>query len=275
MKYYRTPGLLCILLLILSCKNTEEKSSEAAPEMSIEKPVSEKWTSLFNGKNLDGWHVKIAGHKLDDNFKNTFRVADGVMKVSYEQYDSFNNNFGHIFYKTPFSNYKFRLQYRFVGKQVKGGGPWAEKNSGIMIHCQSPESMLVDQNFPVSLEFQLLGGLKEGEPRPTGNLCTPGTNVIMDGQEITEHCIPSAAETYYDDQWITAEVVVSHDTITHFINGKPVITYSHPTSGGQFLDQASEAIQDKNGQPLISGYISLQSESHPVEFKNIEIQQLN
>lgn len=275
MKRITVLGFSLVLLLGLSCKQSDKKSSETSPELSVEKPTSEKWVSLFNGKNLDGWHVKITGHELDDNYNNTFRVEDGVMKVSYDQYDQFNNAFGHIFYKTPFSNYKFRLQYRFVGEQAKGGEAWGYKNSGIMLHCQSPESMLVNQNFPVSLEFQLLGGLKEGEPRPTGNLCTPGTNVVMNNELITEHCITSVAETYYDDQWITAEVVVSNDTITHYINGKPVITYTHPTYGGEFLDGASEAIQAKDGQPLTSGYISLQSESHPIEFKNIEIQELD
>ncbi|GAA4279778.1 3-keto-disaccharide hydrolase [Gaetbulibacter aestuarii] len=275
MKQLTTIGLSLVLLLGLSCKQSDKKSSESGSETPIENQAPEKWTSIFNGKDLDGWHVKIKGHELDDNYKNTFRVEDGVMKVSYDQYDEFHNAFGHIFYEAPFSNYKFRLQYRFVGEQAKGGEAWGYKNSGIMLHCQSPESMLVDQNFPVSLEFQLLGGLKEDEQRPTGNLCTPGTNVIMDNELITEHCINSAADTYYDNQWITAEVIVSNDTITHYINGKPVITYSHPTYGGQYLDGASEAIQAKDGQHLTSGYISLQSESHPIEFKNIEIQQLD
>ncbi|MEJ7588498.1 MAG: hypothetical protein WKI04_13135 [Ferruginibacter sp.] len=42
-----------------------------------------KWEQLFNGKNLDGWMVKIRGYELNDNFGNTFRVENGVMKVSY------------------------------------------------------------------------------------------------------------------------------------------------------------------------------------------------
>lgn len=136
------------------------------------------WQKLFNGKNLDNWIVKIKGHELYDNFKNTFRVENGVLKVSYDGYDNFDNRFGHLFYKTPFTNYKLKLQYRFLGNQAKGGKSWATKNSGIMIYCQAPETMLLKQAFPLSLEVQLLGGIHFDEPRPSGNLCTPATNVI-------------------------------------------------------------------------------------------------
>ncbi|UCE50341.1 MAG: DUF1080 domain-containing protein, partial [Phycisphaerales bacterium] len=131
-----------------------------------------KWISLFNGENLDGWKVKIKGYKLGDNFGNTFRVEDGVMKVCYDQYKKFDGRFGHIFYKEKFSHYILRLEYRFVGDQSPGGPGWAFRNSGIMMHCQSPESMRKDQDFPVCVEVQLLGGNGRDE-RSTGNTCTP------------------------------------------------------------------------------------------------------
>lgn len=253
-------SLLLIFTLVISCKNNTNNN--------------ENWIQLFNGKNLDGWLVKINGYELNDNYNNTFRVENGTIKVSYDEYDNFTDQFGHLFYKTPFSNYKLRLEYRFVGKQAFGGQSWATKNSGIMIHSQSPESMLVKQSFPLSLEFQLLGGINENEPRPSGNLCTPATHVVMGGKLITKHCISANCKTYYGEEWITAEVIVNNDSITHYIDGQPVITYSNPTIGGQFLDTTAEDIQAKNGQPLTSGYISLQSESHPIEFKNIELLEL-
>ena len=137
---------------------------------------SRKWTPLFNGKDLDGWIVKIAKHELNDNFGNTFRVEDGKMVVSYDQYKTFDDQFGHIFYKNPYSYYLLAVEYRFVGKQAEGGQAWAYKNSGIMLHCQPPSTMLKDQDFPISIEDQLLGGDSTGE-RSTCNLCTPGTNV--------------------------------------------------------------------------------------------------
>ncbi len=232
---------------------------------------TEKWISLFNGKNLDGWVVKIKGYPLGENYNNTFRVEKENLVVSYDKYDSFNNSFGHIFYKKHFSNYKLRLQYRFVGVQVEGGEDWAKKNSGIMIHSQSPQSMELDQSFPVSLEVQLLGGLYKNIKRPTANLCTPGTHVIMNNKLITKHCISSSSKTYYDNQWIDLEILVINDSIIkHFIEGKEVISYSKPMIGGEY-----NTLKSKEGQALNSGYISLQSESHPIEFRKIELMVLD
>ena len=250
-------SLLCINLGT-SCKNSKET------------PSNEKWVSLFNGKNLDGWLVKITGYELNNNAFNTFQVDKGVLKVSYEAYDTFTNQYGHIFYKSPFQNYRLRLQYRFIGEQVNGGAGWAHKNSGVMIHSQTPESMGIDQEFPVSLEVQFLGGLQEGQERPTGNLCTPGTHVKMNGELITDHCINSISETIYDDSWVNAEVVVKGDTIVHKINGKDVMTYSNPVIGGGF-----NMFPEREGEKVTQGYISLQSESHPIEFRNIEILELD
>ncbi|NNC50707.1 MAG: DUF1080 domain-containing protein [Flaviramulus sp.] len=240
----------------------------------IEKKQSEQWVNLFNGKDLNGWIVKINGFELNNNYNNTFRAENGVIKVSYDQYDNFSDQFGHLFYQTPFSNYNLKLQYRFTGDQAPGGESWATKNSGIMIHSQSPESMLLKQGFPLSLEVQFLGGVNKDETRPTGNLCTPGTHVEMDGKLITEHCITADCKTYYGEEWINVEVIVNKDSITHIIDGKSVISYSKPTIGGEFLDSTSEDLQAKNGQPLTNGYISLQSESHPIEFRNIKILEL-
>jgi hypothetical protein len=208
---------------------------------------------------------------LHDNYKNTFRVEKGILKVSYDGYDNFENRFGLLTYKTPFSNYKLRLQYRFIGTQTKGGKTWATKNSGVMIHSQAPESMLLNQAFPLSLEVQLLGGITPNTPRPTGNLCTPATHVFMDDSLVRAHCIHANSATYYGEEWVALEILVGKENITHKINGKTVITYAKPSIGGQFLEATSKEIQLKDGQPLTKGYISLQSESHPIEFKNVEI----
>lgn len=236
--------------------------------------ISKSWKPIFNGKNLEGWIPKINGYELGDNYKNTFQAENGILKVSYKNYDHFVDEFGHLFYKTAFTNYKLRLKYRFVGDQVKGGESWATKNSGIMIHCQPPESIKLKQAFPVSLEVQLLGGVNEEEARPSGNLCTPGTHVEMDGVKIIDHCIAANCKTFYGDEWITAEVWVLKNKISHYINGDLVISYNNPTIGGEFLETSSKEIQAKDGQALTSGYISLQSESHPIEFKEIAILEL-
>jgi len=244
-----------IILLAISCSRSGKQEKE-------------NWIQLFNGKNLDGWVIKIKGHPLGENFNNTFRVEDGILKVSYDRYDKFNSSYGHIFYKTPFSHYKLRIEYRFVGDQCPEGPSWAFRNNGIMFHCQSPESMLLDQDFPVSVEAQLLGGDGVSE-RPTMNVCTPGTHIVMDGNLVTQHCINSKSKTYHGDVWVTAELVVYGDSIIHHIvNGDTVLTYSKPQVGGT-NKPADYPVPD--GTLLKEGYIALQAESHPTEFRKVEL----
>ena len=229
----------------------------------------DEWIPLFNGKNLDGWTPKIKGYELGDNFGDTFRVEKGVLKVAYDQYEQFDSRFGHLFFEKPFSHYRLRLEYRFVGKQVPGGPGWARRNSGVMIHGQSPESMDRDQNFPVSIEVQLLGG-NQTETRSTANLCTPGTHVEMDGKLIKQHCINSKSKTYRGDQWVTVEIEVrGNELISHRIDGREVLAYQKPQLDERDGDAKKLlATQDKM---LNSGSISLQSESHPIEFRKVEL----
>ncbi|NLX96446.1 MAG: DUF1080 domain-containing protein [Rhodopirellula sp.] len=232
-----------------------------------------EWIQLFNGKNLDGWTPKIAGYEVGDNFGETFRVQDGVLKTAYDQYDQFNGRFGHLFYREPFSHYLLHVEYRFVGEQVPGGPGWAVRNSGIMIHGQSPQSMAKDQSFPVSIEVQLLGGAGAGE-RPTANVCTPGTHIVMDGKLVTRHCNSSSSKTYHGDQWVTVEVEVHGNAmIRHAVNGETVFEYSRPQLDAGDAD-ARKLIEGGQDKMLSGGTISLQSESHPVEFRKVELKKL-
>ena len=248
-----------LIILFLSCSQRNTTKND--------------WISIFNGKNLTGWTVKIAGHELGDNYLNTFRVENGVMKVSYDLYETFDNKFGHIFYKDKFSHYRLRLEYRFLGEQTPEAPGWAFRNSGIMLHCQSPESMPKEQNFPVSIETQLLGG-NGTDQRSTGNLCTPGTNVVINGELITRHCSNSSSPTFHGDVWVRAEVEVrGNGIIKHFINGINVLEYEQAQLDENDTD-AQKIINNCNLM-LHEGYISLQAESHPVEFRNIEILVLN
>lgn len=249
-------------------------SSLFAPEIVLAQksndPDKKEWIKLFNGRDLTGWDVKIAGYDLNDNFGDTFRVENGVMKVGYEKYDKFNNRFGHIFYKDKFSYYLIAVEYRFVGDQAPGGAGWATRNSGIMVHCQSAKSMGKNQDFPISIEVQLLGGLGKGE-RTTANLCTPGTNVVINGKLFTTHCLNSTSKTYDGDQWVRVEVEVLGDTsVRHMIDGKTVLEYQQPQIGGGNVAGFDPAVK-KDGTLLSEGYISLQSESHPIEFRKVEL----
>ena len=250
--------LLTLILLLTACQTTAKKDKE-------------EWQQLFNGKDLNDWVIKIKGSPLGENYKNTFRVEDGVMKVSFSEYEKFNGEFGHIYYKRPFSSYKLRVEYRFTGDQCPGGPGWAFRNSGIMFHCQAPETILLNQDFPVSIEAQFLGGSGQGE-RPTMNLCTPSTNVVIDDSLITQHCTSSSSKTFNGDVWVTAELVVFSDSIIHhLVNGDTVLTYTKPQIGGD----KPEGFPLADGTPLKGGYISLQAESHPVEFRKVELLDLS
>jgi len=229
-----------------------------------------QWLQLFNGRDLADWTPKFAKHDLGENFRNTFRVEDGLLKVRYDQWPTFDGEFGHLFYKDPFSYYLLAAEYRFVGEQVAGGPSWAIRNNGLMLHSPHPRTMPKDQDFPISLEFQLLGGLGKG-PRTTANLCTPGTNVVMNGQLHTQHCTNSTSQTYDGDQWVRVEVLVHGDELVrHMIDGKTVLEYSKPQIGGGSVSNFDPAVK-VDGMPLTSGYISIQAETAPIDFRKIEL----
>ena len=247
-------------------------AASAAVAGAQDDPNRKEWIQLFNGKNLEGWDVKITGHQAGDNVGNTFRVENGVLTVAYDGYPEgrFNNRFGHIFHRRKFSHYIVAVEYRFVGDQAVGAPEWAFRNSGIMIHSQPAASMTRDQDFPVSIEVQFLGGKEAGE-RTTANLCTPGTHVEMDGKLVTQHCVNSTSKTYRGDQWVRVEVEVRGDEeIRHVVDGQAVLVYQKPQIGGGSVTNADPAVK-KDGTPLTEGYLALQSESHPVEFRKVEL----
>lgn len=241
------------------------------------KSSSQKWISLYNGKNLTGWDIKIAGHALNDNYKNTFRAEGDMIRVSYDAYKNFDGKYGHMYYKTPYSHYILQFEYRFLGNQVPGGEEWNVRNSGIMYHSQSAKSLTMEQEFPVSLEVQLLGGLGTGE-RHTGNLCTPGTQMHdMQGQLVSDHCIDSKSKTYHGDRWVKAEIQVYGDSlIRHIMEGDTVFTYQKPEIGEVYwktgkADAYSKIWKAQDGVPLKTGYIALQAESHAIDFRNLRL----
>lgn len=234
-----------------------------------------EWESLFNGKDLEGWTPKIRYEEFGQDKRETFRVEDGAITVSYENYTDFNETFGHLFYKTEYSNYRLRVEYRFTGEQVHDGPGWAIRNSGLMLHGQSGESMSVDQDFPASIEVQLLGGNSDGKKRTTANMCSPSTNIERRGKLFKPHCANSESETYDGEQWVTCEVEVRGDqSFKHYINGDLVMEYEGPQLdpddpvGAKLIEAAGGEVK------LSGGTISLQSESHPVQFRKVEIMQL-
>ena len=236
-------------------------------------PGPDEWISLFNGEDLEGWTVKVRGSPLGEDPLGTFRVERSLLTVGYEKYDDFGERFGHLFYETPFSHYQLRVEYRFVGEQAPGGPGWALRNSGVMFHAQSPESMLLGQDFPISLEAQFLGGNGVDE-RPTANLCTPGTHVHIGEELVEQHCLTASAPTVHGDRWVTFDLLVLGDSlIAHIMDGDTVLTYTRPVIGGGVVDGFDESVKE-DGRALTSGYIALQSESHPVQFRQVLLKRL-
>lgn len=233
------------------------------------------WIQLFNGTNLDGWTPKITGYPLGSNYNHTFRVEDGLLKVRYDGYTNFTGQFGHLFWQDKLSNYVLRVEYRFVGQQTPGGPGWAFRNSGVMIHGEDPKDMELKQDFPTSIEVQLLGGPGQGT-RHTANLCSPGTHVVMDGKLIKQHCVDSSSKTYHGDQWVTVEIEArGSQVIKHIVDGQTVLSYTLPQ-----LDDgdghAKKLLQARGGVAILDGgSVSLQSESHPLDFRKVELLRLN
>ncbi len=257
-----------VVFFIYGCASSNEKNKEA-------------WQPLFNGKDLTGWDIKIKDHSLNENYKNTFLVEDSMIRVTYAGYDKFDNQFGHLYTQTPYSCYKLKLQYRFTGNHLADAPAWADRNSGIMLHSQSAKSMELHQSFPVSLEFQFLCGNGK-DTVATGSVCTPGTFINFNGKPYIEHIQKSNSKTFLKNEWVDAVAEVYGDSlIRHIINGDTVLTYTKLMIGEGFVSPeynwATGNITDsllwinKANTPLSQGYIALQAESQPVDFRRIEI----
>jgi len=253
---------LAVLLAVLVLPQSAPPDWRAAPQKD--------WQALFNGRTLDGWVVKLAHHALGDNYADTFRVENGAIRVMYDKYGEFGARFGHLFYTQKFSHYVLALEYRFFGDQIKGGPSYARLNSGVMVHSQAPETILKDQDWPISVEAQFLAG-----NRTTMNVCTPGTEIEMKGAMVKAHCTNSSSRLYGDEGWVAVEVeVLGSERVRHLIDGAVVLQYEHPTIGGGVATGFDPEIK-KDGTVLADGYIGLQAESQPVEFRNIRLLNLS
>lgn len=269
MKYIVQAFLLLALLSSISCKQAEDGEGE-------------KWIPLFNGTDLSGWDIKIAGHEINDNYKNTFFVADSLLNVSYAEYDSFHYKFGHLYYQKPFSHYKLRIEYRIIGNPTPGSPSWAVANSGVMLHSQSAAEQQLNQPFPISIEMQFLAAV-DGEKRMLCNLASPGTHVVMGDTLYRNHMLYSSGPAPpIGDEWVHVEAVVLGDSIIHHIvEGDTVLTYRKPQIGGWEVDEEMVWVEDKSwviknlGMPLKNGYIALQAEGHPLQFRKVELLDLS
>ncbi len=251
--------VLSLAILLFSCK----------------KMNNDDWEILFNGKDLNDWTVKIHHHDLGDNYANTFRVNEGKIQVNYDDYDGFNERYGHLFYNKPFSSYHLKFEYKFTDQWLEDAPGYTYRNSGIMFHSQDPRTILKDQDWPISVEYQMLAEEKEGALRPTGNMCSPGTEVIYNGEMDPRHCINSSSKTYKWNVWVKGDLIVYKDSLViHKVNGEEVLRYTKPQIGGGVANRFDPSIKT-DGKLLTGGYIGLQSEGQGIEFKEIKIRVLD
>lgn len=257
-KFSLLPALCQILICFIYSVSCQSQST------------SEDWISLFNGENLDGWTVKIAGHPMGDNAHQTFHVEDGIMKVAYDDYDKFDMQVGHIFTNITYSHYILRLDYLFLGSGMPDAPDWTNLNSGVMIHSQSPQSMLVDQGFPVSIEGQFLAeGATAGTQ--TANVVSPGTHIELEGVLNKDHINDSDSELFPLETWVTFEAEVhGGELIIYRVNGKEVMRFSRPQLDDADPD-AKRLLAAGAAKFLDHGFIALQAEGQPVWFRNIRI----
>jgi hypothetical protein len=261
---YSRAARIALALVALLCTRT-------VPAGAQPKADQRDWVQLFSGRDLSGWTVKVHRHDTGVNFGDTFRVKDGVIQVRYDRYGDFNDQFAHLYYDQPFSHYLLVVEYRFVGDLHRGAPDYTLRNSGVMLHSQDPRTMPRNQNWPISVEMQFLGGLDDGRPRPTGNMCSPGTDVVYQGKIDPRHCINSSSRTYHGDQWVRAEALVLGDSlIRHIINGDTVLEYTRPQIGGGVVEGYDPAIK-RDGTLLSNGFIALQSEGQPIDFRRVEL----
>jgi len=156
---------------------------------------------------------------------------------------------------------------------MKDGPGYARLNSGVMIHSQAPETILKDQDWPISVEAQFLSN--DGKlARPTMNVYTPGTEIFMKGARVKAHCTNSSSRIFRGPDWVKVEVeVLGAEKVRHRVEGEVVLEYETPRIGGGVANRFDPAVK-VDGTVLSEGYIGLQSESHPVEFRNVRLLEL-
>jgi len=114
---------LAVVAALVSCKSQSNQSATR---------------SLFNGKDLTGWHVDVPKMDNDTSVKSPFIVRNGMLV-------SLGTPGGHLITDDKFKNYRLEVEYRFAG--VPG-------NCGVLVHASTPRALY--EMFPKSIECQMM-----------------------------------------------------------------------------------------------------------------------
>jgi hypothetical protein len=263
--------LLCAIIAAFAC------GCAATVATTEHQQPARKWQPLFDGRTLNGWTPKVVGYPAGEDPLQTFRVKDGVIYVSYDKYGGkMDGRWAHLFYKEPFKAFHLSLDYRFVGEEMLPLRP-TPVNSGVMFDSQSPESMALGQGYPIAVEGQLLGAYPAGPPRFNGSFCTMGTKIFGQDKDLG-HCVASSVAPASMGTWVHYELEVTADGhASESIDGKSTVSVDRVELDPSFTRfPIKNLIEAANGRlQLNGGYIALQSEGHPIEFRNIRIMPLD
>ncbi|MEN7547182.1 DUF1080 domain-containing protein [Rapidithrix thailandica] len=197
--------------------------------------------SLFNGKDLNGWHTDVPEMDKNPKQKSPFIVRDSMLV-------SLGTPAGHLITDAAYKNYRLQVEYRFAGEPG---------NCGVLVHASIPRSLY--EMFPQSLEVQMMHenagdfwcivedikvpnmeerrgpkeewGITEGKKRRILNL--------TDGSEKPV------------GEWNTMVIECFDDKVKVWVNG-------------DFVNEGTDCTANK-------GQIAIQAEGSEVEFRKIEL----
>ena len=204
-------------------------------------PPNQQPYSLFNGKDLTGWHVDVPELDTNSKAKNPFIVRNGLLV-------SMGKPNGHLITDAEYKNYRLQAEYRFAG--VPG-------NCGVLVHASTPRSLY--KMFPKSIEVQMMHqnagdfwciveditvpdmekrrgpkeewGITEGKGRRIINLTDNSEKPLGEWNSMTIECVA--------------------DTVKVWVNGD-LVNYGYNATAQK-------------------GHIAVQAEGSEVEFRKLEL----
>lgn len=188
--------------------------------------------SLFNGKDLSGWHVDTPALDTDPQVKSPFVVRNGLLV-------SLGTPGGHLITDASFENYRLEIQYRFAG---------APGNCGVLVHASTPRFLYA--MFPRSIEVQMMH-------ENAGDFWCIGEDIVVpdmesrrgpkenwgtvDGKERRIKNLTDGSEKPLGE-WNTMVIVCNKNAIKVWMNGILVNDgYDATASKGQIALQAEGA----------------------------------
>lgn len=237
-------------------------------------PADEGWTSLFDGKNLDGWYTWLPSTGKNNDPKGVFKADNGMLHILDIPVTGQKQEFGYIARPETFKNYRLRFEYKWGQKRFKPRNA-SKRDSGLLYNVVGP-----DKVWPRSIEFQIQEG-DTGDFWLLGGTTTTTTvtSASTDSPEYQERGEPYTSKPgsfvrltkshTYDKKvgWNKVEVIVTENEAIHIVNGKV------NNRGTAFMQPDPK--NPNHMIPLNEGRILFQAEGAEVFYRNIEIKSLD